>query len=425
MDWFSQRAVDLGYDHGGVVARGVWLGEFYEGMSRSDERCAGRGSRSWLWTHLAGEELPELEMPGAEYRHEESRSVSGSDSGSGSGGRAGHTHATYGGHGGLGKGNVRVLTPVRATAHPLAGAEKGDLSERLNTSMEIVDLDLKRLLIHPMFSEPQHVKNMKLLLYNYLLDSIEYKQGFHEIMGMIYMQIYDNDENSETKLRTVLKLFTTLMAPLNKVFYEEDNLLNWEQKIFRPMLMGLSPKVFSIIYSGHGKHHNNNLIWIIRWTRLLFIREIASKVDILELWDHLLTVPAAQFPLFMAAFISVMLLSIYDQVVEFSRDKTLDHDDLIEILLLRYKEMNPHIDVVKYCQVAMEATEQFNAGELDKLFGTATKFLEWKYRDSPQILAMHQQSRDMKLGRPDIPPDPNRLRMEEKLKQRVLQRLHR
>ena len=191
------------------------------------------------------------------------------------------------------------------------------------------------------------------------------------------------------------------------------------------MLMGLSPKVFSIIYSGHGKHHNNNLIWIIRWTRLLFIREIASKVDILELWDHLLTVPAAQFPLFMAAFISVMLLSIYDQVVEFSRDKTLDHDDLIEILLLRYKEMNPHIDVVKYCQVAMEATEQFNAGELDKLFGTATKFLEWKYRDSPQILAMHQQSRDMKLGRPDIPPDPNRLRMEEKLKQRVLQRLHR
>lgn len=82
MDWFSQRAVDLGYDHGGVVARGVWLGEFYEGMSRGDERCAGRGSRSWLWTHLAGEELPELEeMPGAEYRHEESRSVSGSGSG--------------------------------------------------------------------------------------------------------------------------------------------------------------------------------------------------------------------------------------------------------------------------------------------------------------------------------------------------------
>lgn len=401
---FYQRAVDLGYDSSeDLVRKGVWGGELYQGERGGGEFV--RGSRAWLWRHLDDSDADGVDLvclPG-ETPGEQQENVPKSRTG------------------------IRRLTPSTASAHPLVSSAvaKKLSAEQLRESLEVVDLDLKRLLIHPMFTdEPVHVKNLKLLLYNYLVkNNVEYKQGFHEILGMIYLQIYDSDEDQQDKLKVILKVFTKLMNPLNSVFYEEENLLKWESKVFRPMLLGLSPKIFSIIYSGHGKNHNNNLIWIIRWTRLLFIREIAQKTDILELWDHLLTLTSSQFSLFIASFISVLLISVYDQIIAFSKETSLDHDDLIEVLLLRYKEMNPNIDVVRYCQTAMEAADVFNANENDRLYNICKRFLAWKYGETNEILNLHQSTRNMVITGFDTPTDIHRLRMEEKLKRRVLGRL--
>ena len=99
---------------------------------------------------------------------------------------------------------IRRLTPVEAVEkHPLSDDNdktKGSLSKRsdekpltLRETLEIIDLDLSRIMLDDIFQEPKVHAQMRQLLYNYLLihqnEHLQYKQGFHEILSVIYLQL--------------------------------------------------------------------------------------------------------------------------------------------------------------------------------------------------------------------------------------------
>lgn len=110
---------------------------------------------------------------------------------------------------------IRRLTPVEAVEkHPLSDDNdktKGSLSKgsdekplTLRETLEIIDLDLSRIMLDDIFQEPKVHAQMRQLLYNYLLihqsEHLQYKQGFHEILSVIYLQLYHGTDLDNTDL---------------------------------------------------------------------------------------------------------------------------------------------------------------------------------------------------------------------------------
>ncbi|QLQ81026.1 hypothetical protein HG537_0E03810 [Torulaspora globosa] len=378
-----------------LVLNGIWGGEIYKNANLN-----GGNGRGWLWKTLvidgdADVEDP-VEVPNLEYNVEGSspeRKV-----------RARKPKS------------IRRLTPIDVARHPLQvsvtdgeAVTDEDDGTCLQEKLEIIDLDLSRLMLDDIFQQDQVHSEMRQLLYNYLLRNQEdssYKQGYHELLGMIYLQLYmdENDDlgasQRKTRLRNALCIFEKLMKHMT-LFYSETRLIQWEEKEFKPILSACCPKLYDIFCSGD---NHTNLLWLIRWTRLLFLRELPRDYTLI-IWDHLFT---DLYPLhtLVACLIVSLLLNNYKLLVE----EVDDHNDLVELMLHFQSRITSMVDCIDLCKTAGNLCELWYTQDLDSMALICDNFLKIKFN----VDRAHQ---------PEDTIDPNRRRIEQKLRTRVKQTL--
>lgn len=389
----KQLSIDKYETREDLILNGIWKGEIYKNVDVSS-----RNGRGWLWKTLVidGEGNVEelVEVPLLSEEHEQSPRASSLK-------ERGHR-------------GIRRLTPVDAKRHPLSNSGRAqemtaieDDDTTMKEKLEIIDLDLSRLMLDDIFQQDEVHTEMRQILYNYLTrtgDNYSYRQGYHELLGMIYLQLHENEEkNSEHKSirsKNVLFIFERLMKSMS-FFYNESQLIKWDNKVFQPLLRTCCPKLFEIICCDD---YHINLLWLIRWTRLLFIRELPRDYT-LVIWDHLLTF---LYPVdtFVACVVVVLLLNNYKVLTE----EIEDHDDLVELMLHFNSRMTSKIDCVELCKMAGKLCEYWYAQDASAMKTLCDNFLKIKFNV------------DLDLE-PRGTIDPNRVRIEEKLRRRVKQTL--
>ncbi|QLL33468.1 hypothetical protein HG536_0E03790 [Torulaspora globosa] len=378
-----------------LVLSGIWGGEIY----KTANLAAGNG-RGWLWKTLvidgdADVEEP-VEVPSLEHN------VEGSSQG-----RKPRVRKQK---------SIRRLTPIDVARHPLripatdgeAGTGEDDRT-CLQEKLEIIDLDLSRLMLHDIFQQDQVHSEMRQILYNYLLRNEEdssYKQGYHELLGMIYLQLHTDEREDlgagqrKMRLRNALCIFEKLMKHMT-LFYNETRLIQWEEKEFRPILSTCCPRLYDIFCSDD---NHTNLLWLIRWTRLLFMRELPRDYTLI-IWDHLFT---GLYPVhtLVACLIVVLLLNNYRLLVE----EVEDHNDLVELMLHFQSRITSMVDCIELCKMAGNLCELWYTQDVDSMKLICDNFLKIKFNVD------REPDREERI-------DPNRRRIEEKLRRRVKQTL--
>ncbi|CCF59770.1 hypothetical protein KAFR_0H03600 [Kazachstania africana CBS 2517] len=397
-----------------LIANGVWKNELY---TFSNDQILSRKARGWLWKSLL------LHVDEGDYndvRHEDYELIAIPDI---SAEKTATDDATVGSvsqHRGTSRvptglkkitNGIKKLTPREVHTHPLHSAEDpngndGDMS--LEDTLEIIDLDLSRLLLDEIFQKSEVHSQMKQIMLSYLVLSnrsglplteqrFSYKQGYHEILGVIYLQLHSLVSSHANTSKATLVIYSKLMNQLAPTFYNETNLLNWEKNYFIPILQVVSPSLYTIFYNKRLNAHSN-LIWLIRWTRLLFIRELSMN-DSLILWDHILTFNY-QLKILMTCIIIMLLTNVHDEI---SMIDSHDNDDLIEFML-HFKDdyAKKKIDILSICKISGTLCELWSYKNLNGMKSIVTDF--------------------MKANNKSI--DPNRQRIENKLRQRVARSLN-
>lgn len=376
-----------------LILNGIWKGEIYKNVDLST-----RNGRGWLWKTLVidgeGDMEEIVEVPTLTEDDEQSPQPK------------------------VPKGRkdrgIRRLTPIDVKRHPLSstGGKQDDRAvddddTTMKEKLEIIDLDLSRLMLDDIFQEKEVHNEMRKIMYNYLIrrsDDCSYKQGYHELLGMIYLQLHEDKqmsmENKGTELKNILFIFEKLMKPMS-FFYNENQLIKWENKVFQPLLRTCCPKLYGIICCDD---NHTNLLWLLRWTRLLFMRELPRDYT-LVIWDHLLTFlyPADTF---VACVVVVLLLNNYKVFTE----EVEDHDDLVELMLHFNSRMRSMIDCVELCKMAGKLCEYWYVQDAQSMKTFSDNFLKIKFNVDKDL-------------EPDRTVDPNRIRIEEKLRRRVKQTL--
>lgn len=286
---------------------------------------------------------------------------------------------------------IRRLTPVMAESHPLTLEDPLKEQIPMDETLDIISLDLERLLIDDIFSKESVKNEMKRILYNYVIyNNTSYKQGYHELCGTIYLQMQGNGQD-EVMVNT-FNIFNKLMKHVQPVFYTEGKLIEWCRNTFGSILKHTSPKLHDLLV----KHHRmDNTIWLIRWTRLLLLREFDMDY-VLKIWDHLLTF---QYPIegLMACMIVVLLIVVSQEL-----HCCEDQGDLISILLHYPREKA--IDVVELLKYSGNLYELWASKQFEDMKGvgdTLCKIYSREWYEKCQGI------------------DVNRLRLEERLRKRV------
>ncbi|SCU86795.1 LAME_0D07690g1_1 [Lachancea meyersii CBS 8951] len=367
-----------------LTRRGIWRGDLY---NAEESRFLDRG---WCWKTLllrGEDELLVTELaPVPEKAAIEEAQL--------------HPDRT--------QSRLRNLTPERARTHPLMHGEdeanlgNQDAEDRLKEkisvqeTLQIVRLDISRLLLHPMFESTECKAEMVQILYNYVMhNQISYKQGYHELCGAVYMQMAN--ESCETRKLNTLNIFNKLMERARPVFYEEAALLDFAHFKFDRILKLTMPKLHHLLTKHHGL---DNAVWLIRWTRLLFLREFDLNY-VLKVWDHLLTfvIPLEDL---VACCIVVLLIAIARDLYSCE-----DQGEVISILL--HYPSDKLIDCVELMNKSAGLYELYVTKQYADMKGLGENLCkvhnrQW-YDKQTQVA------------------DQNRLRLEERLKRRIGQRL--
>jgi len=162
-----------------------------------------------------------------------------------------------------------------------------DYNDDDNDILDVIQMDVERLIIDPIFQKKDIKDDITQILYNY--DKFTpYKQGFHEICGLVYLVLYQDDPtNSNIKIET-FNVFTSLMLSVAPNFYNEDNLIGWCISIFNKFFKLTDSALYDFFIK---IHKIESQLWLIRWVRLLFMRELGlnNTVKILDMficYDH-------------------------------------------------------------------------------------------------------------------------------------------
>ncbi|KAM3160684.1 Rab-GAP TBC domain-containing protein [Lachancea thermotolerans] len=355
-----------------LIKRGVWRGELY----RAEE--ATFLDRGWCWKTLLLDREDELlvtELVPVPTNFED-------------------TGCNYAEAGRLG---VRKLTTELVQDHPLM-EEDDRLKESISVeeTLDIVRLDISRLLLDPVFSDPECKAEMVQILYNYVAHNhTSYKQGYHELCGAVYLQMLE--EEGETRKLNTLNIFNKLMAQVRPVFYEETALLQFSKQKFDAVFKLTAPMLRHLLTAHHGLDH---AVWLIRWTRLLFLREF-DIAYVLRIWDHLLTftVPVQD----LVACCTVVLLIAVTQDLYACEDQ----GEVISILLhYPQDKLINCVDLMKHSASLYELYVTRQYSDMRGLGENLCKVYNRSWYEKQTQVADH-----------------NRLRLEERLKRRVEQRL--
>lgn len=250
--------------------------------------------------------------------------------------------------------NLRQLTPIDITDDQQSSDYDDPLKEKIPISetLNIIDLDLKRLIIDPCLQSPELSNELKLILFNFInKTNFPYKQGYHEICGVIFLQLI-NDENRSIN---TLNIFQKFMKTIIPSFYLEENLIKWTNNVFNKILKVTCPYIHQLLVEYHGL---DNSIWLIRWTRLIFLREFDISYTLM-IWDHLMTMKFYTETL-IACIITICLILISQEL--FSCE---DHGDLLSLLLHYPTEKT--INCVKLLKHASNLSDLFQNGQFDDM----------------------------------------------------------
>jgi TBC1 domain family protein 5 len=153
----------------------------------------------------------------------------------------------------------------------------------MDEALDVIKLDVDRLLIDPLFQEDSVKEEIIEILYNYNKFT-PYKQGFHEICGIIYLQLHNESPNSDTVKVDTFNIFTSMMITVVPNFYNSDNLVGWCVSVFNKYLRLIDPPLYNLLIR---THKVESQVWLIRWVRLVFLRELGAD-NTMKLWDFML-----------------------------------------------------------------------------------------------------------------------------------------
>lgn len=244
--------------------------------------------------------------------------------------------------------NKVVLTRVNIseTKDPLASSNNVDDHEGTKNVelLETIIMDIERLFPGEKFYafENPYSKQYKrdlieiLYIWSKCNSNIGYKQGFHEIMGLIYMnlakesvEVPSNSELNKEDLsilniydkeylkHDIFAIFNKFMVQSHVVssFYDKEQKLMECIETFNVNLM----KVDQIIhYNLISKVKLESQLWIIRYFRLLLLRELGNDLETVSLfWDKLVAVQAADVntPLLISFGIIVLLIKMKGDLI--------------------------------------------------------------------------------------------------------------
>ncbi|AMD22741.1 HHL029Wp [Eremothecium sinecaudum] len=194
--------------------------------------------------------------------------------------------------------------------------------QQLDEQLQSIKLDVCRLKLDKIFTEAKVQQDLA----NILIKSVKetgrpYKQGYHELCAVFYMQLRRDDYNDDI-CESVSQMFNILLKHI-KEFYIESNLINWTRTTFEPLLEHAFPQLHKLLLH---RHCIDNSIWLIRWSRLLFLREFELSYT-LQLWDHLFSF---RYPLpDLVAAVAVTCQGLVEQDL----NKCEDVGDILGILL--------------------------------------------------------------------------------------------
>lgn len=222
------------------------------------------------------------------------------------------------------------------------GAPDGDL-DLLNT----IILDIDRLFPGEKYIDNKFYKHQLIeVLYVWAKchPTIGYKQGFHEILGLMYINMrqdsvsipntntFSGDDLKILSLFDVNYLCHDLFTMFNKFmvnsgiigsFYEDEKVLMNSIETFNMYLM----KVDQLIhYTMISKLKLESQLWCIRYFRLLLSRELGNDLSLTNgLWDKLITVDGNKIPVVLYFLVIVMLINIKSDLIasDFSESLSL------------------------------------------------------------------------------------------------------
>lgn len=238
------------------------------------------------------------------------------------------------------------LTRINNVSDPLAQKEAAGLSNHDVELLELIVLDVQRLFPgEPMFHDGSNrayevKKELITILYVWAKcnPQVGYKQGIHEILGLIYMHmakesvdIGNTDDFSGDDLQilaiydkrylshdlfTLLNKFLISSGVVEK-FYQSEQVLMQSISDFNGLLM----KVDQIVhYNLETKLRLELQLWIIRYFRLLLLRELVVGDLASLLWDRLAAAQGGNMalhsvPEITMLFIVIMLLMIKSELM--------------------------------------------------------------------------------------------------------------
>lgn len=260
-------------------------------------------------------------------------------------------------------------------------------------TLNVIKLDVERLLIDPIFEDEKIRKEIIEILFNYNKIN-SYKQGFHEICGLIYLELYkDNTNNKLIKVDT-FNIFTSLMISMVPNFYVEDNLIGWCLSKFNKYLALVDLSIYELLVKRHGIESQ---IWLIRWVRLIFMRELGLS-NTTRIIDQLLSFDN-DLSLLIPFIIIICLIKIKIKLVECE-----DNGEILQ-LLLRYP------------------ITELNNKEIKEIIELSIKL----FKSPENKLESYGISINKKYNKEynwDKVKDLNRLKMEMKLQRRVRKALN-
>ncbi|KAG7193610.1 uncharacterized protein KQ657_000683 [Scheffersomyces spartinae] len=265
------------------------------------------------------------------------------------------------------------LSEVEQKISTTGGSHDSDLE-----LLQAIMMDIERLFPgEEFFRDDKHRKQLIEVLYVWSKCnlSIGYKQGIHEILGLIYFNMYkesiqvDKSKTTDKNELTILNLYNQqylkhdLFTIFNKfmvgggiitTYYDSERTLIEAIDQFNVYLMKVDQVVY---YTLLHKLKLESQLWIMRYFRLLLSREINDLNQSSAYWDLLICTPNLScIPELMSFCIVVLLIRVKHDIL------TGDFSECLE-LLLHYPLQEP-IDDPNYFQSFQVLNSTFMIGDI-------------------------------------------------------------
>lgn len=249
---------------------------------------------------------------------------------------------------------MRSLEKTPVSYDPLSHSSTSKYSD--SEMLQIIITDVERLFPqYPHLFTANHENKVKItqVLFTWWKvneDKIGYCQGMHEIAGLIYLSILKEsvspntvqcrDEidrklvdllNCESIQADVFTIFSRVIACPRRFYYDENCLIQ-ESIMFNLLFHRFDPLLFYLITQ---KLKIDTSVWILRYLRLLLLREIGLPQGV-ALWDKLIaygfqqkknTDPELDVTILLPNIVMLLLEKIASQL------QTLDYGQAMYLLL--------------------------------------------------------------------------------------------